>query len=719
MYFWNSYPFIRYAAAFILGILSFEALPHLWIAPKLTTAILILVSILCVTIAHRFSFYKLRVWNGTLALVSIAFLGGYQTKTTYHSHDALHYKNLDQKVTGFSGTIVSPPTTKTRHLRYDLRIHSIVGDTAKSANGVLHLYVRKNPPLEEHLTYGAKIHVKGAFYPISKPSNPKTFNYKKYLARQDIYAHAFVTAKDIKVVEQTTPNRLVALAGHIRNKATETIDLYVPETRENAIVKALLLGVKDFLDNELRHMYASAGAMHVLAVSGLHVGIIYLLLQMVFGKLADQGTWGKMFFGILSISFIWIYAMITGLSPSVLRAATMFSLLALSQMVSKESNIYNTMGFACFTLLLFDPYLIYAVGFQLSFAAVFGILYFQPKLYNLLAFRTWLLDKAWAITCVSVSAQIATFPLGLFYFHQFPTYFLLANLIVIPGAFLLIIVGFCMVISEIILPPFSALLGRVLYLLTWMMNECISYIDSIPYSLIDWIHLDKPSLILTYVIMLTLVCGIHFRSFTTLALSSFLGICLAAHAIDAHHSQKAVHKLIFYAINDHLAIDHVNGYSAILYLDRLDSSTTTQLSFQVDPYRRSSHLARTEDSLSEVEDSFLKKGPFYFGMIGGKKILIIDSLTFSFKFTKIIETDILIVNNEAVKNLEWLKQNFKYEHLIISSKNDRYYHRSIKEQARKAGIDAHSLVEDGALVLHLEHKKRADSLPALFTTNPD
>ena len=719
MYFWNSYPFIRICSAFIFGIVAFDKFPMLWNKPELTIAILLLLTTSCLIIAHRLSFYKLRVWNGIFTLSTIAFLGGYQVKKIYHSHHVAHYKSLGQSIQGFSGTIVSTPTRRTDHDRYDVHIHSILGDSLQSATGILHLYIGKDSLRSKHLSYGNTIYVKGAFYPISGPKNPNAFDYKTYLARKNIYGHAFVEPDDIKVVAQSTPNMLIATAGRIRSQAVDIIDLQIPEKRENSIIKALLLGIKDFIDDDTRHTYTSAGALHVLAVSGLHVGIIYLLLQMLVGKLAERGTWGKISFAVICISFIWMYAMITGLSPSVLRAATMFSLISLSKVMAKDSNVFNTLGIAGFILLLLDPYLIYSVSFQLSFAAVFGIVYFQPRLYRLLVFRSWIPDKAWAVTCVSISAQLATFPLSIFYFHQFPTYFLIANLVVIPGAFLLIIIGCCMMLTAELIPAISALLGRILYFLTWTMNECIAYIEHLPFSLVDWLYLDPLSLCMTYAIIITIICSLHFRSFKTLIISAALGMALLAHSINKYQIHSKEHKLVFYAVEDRLAFDHIYGHTAELFVDKFDSSSTAKLSFQIDPFRRASRLNPIMESLSDLDQYFIKHNPFRFGTIGGVKILIIDSTTFHLNFKATIETDIILLNNQAVKNLNWLNQHFKYKHLMIGNENPAYYTRLLKDQAESAGLAVHSLREDGAFVLNLAHKKRADSLPALFTTNPD
>lgn len=398
MYFWNTYPFVRLTIALILGITCFDHFPFLWENSFSKLCILTLLYISSVLCSHKLGFYKLRRLNGSLALLIIFSLGGYGAKNGYHAHERSHYLNNQISIKGFSGTIISPVNERTNHFRYDFELDQLVTkqDSIIKSSGKIHLYIRKDS-LANPLNYGDYLHVFGRFYTVPGPDNPSEFNYKKYLERQAIYNHAFVQSEQVQVAFNNPPSRFLNWAYNIREKASDIIDKNIPTPRENGIAKALLLGIKDHLDNDIKKAYSSAGAMHVLAVSGLHVGIIYLLIQLTIGKLRESGKWGKRLFGVISVTIIWTYATVTGLSPSVLRAATMFSLVAVSQAYAKEGNIYNTLGFAAFVLLLYDPYLIYSVGFQLSFAAVIGIVYMQPKLYRLLDFKGVIFDKAWAL----------------------------------------------------------------------------------------------------------------------------------------------------------------------------------------------------------------------------------------------------------------------------------------------------------------------------------
>ncbi len=719
MYFWNSYPFVRFSTALICGILLFDHFPTLHAIPIYLGLVLLVIYLVCVIASKKVGFYKLRYVNGFLALALLLLIGGFTLRSKYHSHPEFHYRFLDAKITGFSGIITSSVNERTNHYRYLLDLTTTKTDTIQKSYGKIHLYVKKDSLNTSPLTYGDKIVVQGSFFPISPPGNPEEFHYKKYLERQNIYAHSFVNRYQINILSSRPQSWLLKSAYSLRSNAVSTINNHIVEKRENAISKALLLGVKDFLDNEIKQAYAAAGAMHVLAVSGLHVGIIYLILLTAFGKLKEKGNTWRLVFGVICVVTIWFYAIITGLSPSVMRAATMFSVIAIGEAFSREGNIYNSLGIAAFILLIYDPYLIYSVGFQLSFAAVIGIVYLQPKLFSLLRSRFWLMDKIWAITSVSIAAQLATFPLSAYYFHQFPTYFLASNLVVIPAAFIILIIGISMLVINPIIEVLGQLLGRILYHTIWCLNEIIEAVERLPNSLIEWIYMDQISLILTYLIVITCVLGLHYKSFKTLIIGAIFSLTWIGYSFHSHFNQFSEEKLIFYEIREHTAIDYIHGKKAKLFIDN-DAADVELLSFQIDPYRLSSHLPPVTQSIEIIDNVFFEQDVLKFGMIGDKKIAFIDSTTFHLNFTNKIRTDILMINNESVKSLKWLRDNFKFEYLIIGNSNSYYYSNKMKNQAQAINIKIHSLGNDGAMILDLnEHKKRADNLPALFTTNPD
>ncbi|HKI90069.1 MAG TPA: ComEC/Rec2 family competence protein, partial [Draconibacterium sp.] len=246
------------------------------------------------------------------------------------------------------------------------------------------------------------------------------------------------------------------------------------------ILSALTLGYKRGLDPEIKTVFSSSGAMHVLAVSGLHVGIIYGVLLFILGFLKRRKA-GRLLFVLLTLFCLWAFAFITGLSPSVERAATMFSLLVIGENLKRRINVYNSLAASAMLLLLLNPNNLFEVGFQLSYAAVFGIVFLQPKLAKTIKVKTKVGRFFWVLLTVSIAAQLATFPITLFYFNQFPTYFWLANLLVIPAVSILIPLGLSLLIFAK-LPFIATLLSAIINFLIQGIYLILKQIEQLPFS---------------------------------------------------------------------------------------------------------------------------------------------------------------------------------------------------------------------------------------------
>ncbi|MBN1820838.1 MAG: ComEC/Rec2 family competence protein, partial [Prolixibacteraceae bacterium] len=307
---------------------------------------------------------------------------------------------------------------------------------------------------------------------------------------------------------------------------------------------ALTLGYKDALDPETKEVYSSCGAMHVLAVSGLHVGIIYLAINFLIGFLKRLKT-GRYLFIIITITILWFYALLTGLSPSVLRSALMFSVLITGENLRRPVNIYNSLAVSAFILLFFNPNLIFETGFQLSYSAVAGIVFFQPKINNLFNPGNFVLKYSWSLFSVSLAAQLSTFPLTIYYFHQFPFYFWLSNFIVIPGAFLLIFLSIA-IITTSPLPIISSLFANAISFILDSVYFFLERIKELPLAVIQYIHIDKIQFILLYSIIGFLVLFISKKKVKYLHM--IIGSIIMVLSINIVHKYNCIrqNKIIIY-----------------------------------------------------------------------------------------------------------------------------------------------------------------------------
>jgi competence protein ComEC len=309
----------------------------------------------------------------------------------------------------------------------------------------------------------------------------------------------------------------------VRGDLIESLNEDSVPSKEHGVISALLVGDRSFLDPQLRNDFADAGAVHILAVSGLHVGIIYLLFLSVFNFLLREKMRLFKFFLILAV--LWGYAAFTGFSPSVLRAATMFSFIAAGKYNSRYVNTYNMIAASALFLLAVNPLLITQIGFQLSYLAVIGIVFFHPKFRALLVIENKYIDMLWSLVCVSFAAQLATFPLSIYYFHQFPMLFMITNIVVIPLATLILYFGVAWVVL-LWIPFVSDILGWITIIFTRILNTFVELINTIPFAKMDGLYMSSLSVMLTYMIIILVTAFLTKPSRIVLRFLALTAVCL-------------------------------------------------------------------------------------------------------------------------------------------------------------------------------------------------
>lgn len=470
---------------------------------------------------------------------------------------------------------------------------------------------------------------------------------------------------------------------------------YIAGHQQQAIASALILGVTDGLDNELTQAYAASGAMHVLAVSGLHVGIIYGIILLVLRPLTRNQK-GKWVVALLSIFLLWGYAMVTGFSPSVLRAVTMFSFVALARPLNYRTNIYNILAVSAFCLLLINPYLIMSVGFQLSYLAVIGIVYLQPLVYRLWSPRSLFLDKIWQITCVSLAAQLATFSLGILYFHQFPVYFLFSNLFVIPGAIGILLSG----IMLLALSSFTAVAEVVGYFLTWLikgLNYLVLTVEQLPFSIIENMYITTFQCWL--IIILVVSCVLLFRQRRFAYLLSATGCSALFCIIQWHHHITEIKppKLVIYKVPGYRAFEFSCNGQSHFYADPLLVANSDRMRFHVRPNRLISGIYTTSSNDSSTLFSNLNGVTAFYWH--SKLIVAMHHPDFNLQPNHKI--DYLIISNNAVKSWEQLDR-VNVGTIILDSSNSLRTATVLLDDAKSRSLNVYSVLHSGAYVNKLK-----------------
>ncbi len=489
---WRPYPLLRivipYAAGILLALLAGDALPVVVPAGILLAAL----AVMAIVFSRDSRKYSGRVYAGMLINLFMLAAGSLSARLHLPGSDPYHVASAAEGI--FVAAIDEPPPPTPGRTRVVVKVvarRSGKGWVRASGKAMVTLERRSDVDL---LHYGDRLLLRGAFAPVRDNGNPHAFNYTRYLYNRGITHRLHAEPWEWKLLPSMRQPGIRGTAFAVRDRLLDILRTNGLEGREFAVAAALLLGYVDDLDAGLRSGYAASGAMHILSVSGMHVGVIFIFLEFVLGFL-DKRRLGKVLKAVFILASVWFYAMITGLSPSVFRSAAMLSLPILAKGMNRPPDMTNVLSASLLLLLAIDPFLLADTGFQLSYLAVAGIMVFYKPLYDLYVTSAWLPDKVWAIVAVSLAAQAATLPLTLYVFRQFPNYFLLTNIAVVPLSSLVIYSGIVlMAVSPV--PLLANLVARVLEWLVWLLNTVILAIEWLPGSVTKGISLTMTEMIL-------------------------------------------------------------------------------------------------------------------------------------------------------------------------------------------------------------------------------
>lgn len=684
----SAYPFLRLSCCFALGIVAYHYLGE---SVLIDWKYLFPAFIVYALLALRNSF-KYQFVIATIAFFIIFALGAKRLEFFKDEKRNDHLIVLSDSAKAYRAVIVEAPQEKTKSLRCVLEVYSIwTGDNWVSAKGLVNTYV----DLEKGagLKYGDLIYVNGSPTLTTPPANPGEFDYKSYLVYNGIHHQQYV-GDNYELTGHKAPSWFLEKANMLRNYCVQQISSHISDPYARGVTLALVLGVKDDLDDELVRAFSATGAMHVLAVSGLHVGIIYAIVFLLLKRLGLSKRKYRWVLATASVLILWAYAFLTGLSPSVLRAVTMFTFVAFGRALSRHSNIYNTLAASAMALLCYNPYLIMSVGFQLSYLAVFGIVYLQPKLYALIEVRHSILDKIWAITCVSIAAQLATAPLSILYFHQFPTYFLLSNLFIIPAAFVILINGLILLITSAIsflAVPLAWLLTKIITI----VNSLVIWISSWPGSTLNEIYFSILDTWIIYAILVCLILTIARRRFQYLKYAFLMAVFFASSQLQHYISYSNSSEFSVMNISNVNVMDFRSGFDTRMISDTLFEKDIDKHRFSIYPKRllAGSNQKPAEDRLN------IEQREFAFGrLIAFEEYVILHlnkPLTDQYKPRVPIEVDCLILGNNATTDLSVFSGRINFSKLIIDSTNSWFLDRKLVEQSEELDIKCHSVRQNG------------------------
>ena len=453
----------------------------------------------------RFSYRQFRfVWVNGVFIQALLFALGALLCWYRYPANGMHHLSKYYHAGDFVTVVLQEPLSEKEKSFKAIASVEYVSDEHHThvANGTIILYLQKDSAVKR-LGYGNRLAFNKPLQPIRNAGAPGSFDYRRYAAFQGIYHQIYVRRDELIILPGKNENRCKKWLLNTREKVTEILKRYIPGQPEAGLAEALLIGYKDDLDKSLLQSYANTGVVHIIAISGLHVGLIYWLLTIIIAPLALlKLRWMKT---VAIITGLWLFALLAGGSPSVLRSALMFSCMVIGEQFFSKVSVYNTLAVSAFILLCIDPFWCWDVGFQLSYIAVLSIVIFMKPVYGWLFFQNKLLDLLWKLNAVTLAAQVLTVPLSIYYFHQFPNYFLITNLVAVPLS-TLIVLGEIILCALAPVPPAAAVAGIVLQECIRLMNRFIAHMEGMPLALWKGLQISTLQLILLYVVVASIAC---------------------------------------------------------------------------------------------------------------------------------------------------------------------------------------------------------------------
>ena len=626
-----------------------------------------------------FKYYKKQLFFTISSWIFFVFIGMFVVFSQNLSHKKNYYKNY------FSAdSLITFKIEKV--LKSNLYYHKYLGTILKVGNkktiGDILLNVQKDS-LQSSARIGSVFLFKATLSEVQIPLNPFQFNYKKYLEKQGVY-NQFFLRNTAFLVRESDKNSIYVIAEKVRRKIEKELMFNRFKGEELAVIKALILGQRKDISEDLLEDYTNAGAIHILAVSGLHVGIILLILTFILKPIAQlkNGNIIKLF---LIVLLLWFFAIIAGLSASVVRAVTMFTAIAIGMTFKRKTFVQHTLIASMFVLLLFKPMFLFDVGFQLSYLAVFSIVTIQPKLYKLWKPKWFLAEKFWQLFTVSIAAQLGVLPISLFYFHQFPGLFMLSNLVIVPFIGVILMLGILVIVLAVfhMLPAFLA--DLYMFVIS-MMNNFVSWISIQEDFLIKDISFSFLVMLLSYACLIFWLIYLKRKTFRAIMVFLSILVIFQLSILYEKHQAQTTNEFIVFNKSRQTIIGENNDGLLKIYHD-LDSLSIKNLNLITD-YKVGKKVGEML-FFNQLPNSYSFKN---------NTIVLVDSLGV-YQFENTLEPIVLLIQSPKI-NLERLIHIMKPKQVIADASNYKNQVVRWKFICDKKGIPFYYTGEKGAIIFN-------------------
>ncbi len=691
IYFWKSAPFVRLLIPLIIGII-FQ-----WYVSFSFTTTIICITIL-VALFFSFSFFSIGLkyrlqWLQGLILNAIIFCCGiFFCWNKDIRNDKNWFGNSYTETSSLIVKIAEPPIEKENSFKADGFVEGISSNGKwKNVTGNLLIYFSKkdSTPIPK---YGDKILITAGLQQIKNGGNPGGFNYSRYMIFQQTAHQVYLKKNNFILLNAHEENPIYTFIFWARDKTIAILKKYVQGNKKvTGIAEALLIGYKEDLDKDVVQAYSNTGVVHIIAISGMHLGLIYVGLVWLFTRLPviKKSPIAKVF---LILACLWLFSLITGASASVLRSAVMFTVVIFGKEFFKQASVYNSLASSAFLLLCYNPFLLWDVGFQLSYFAIVGIVWLQKPIQHLWYTKHKAMAYLWEMCSITIAAQILTLPICIYYFHQLPTTFLFTNLICVPLSTLILFAEIAIIVSASI-PVIAGVVGKFIYVSTWAMNWAINIFNTMPYSLLDKIYATAFTTWLLYGFVILLAAALLQKN--KLLLKFSLAFLLLFTTAWGYGKIKLIQqkKIVIYNVSKHTAIDFFEKNNYWFYGDSALRNDGALQNFNLKPTRVFYQADESNLMFSTIVNNNL------LWQFHQKKLLIVDNKV---KFTSTenkVFVDIMLICKNPKIHIADITNAVKPTIIVFDTSNSLWKIAQWKKECDELHLPYFVTSEQGAFVL--------------------
>lgn len=647
-------------------------------------------SLIFISIINRLPAWKAWKWGFLrgIAIVLLIFLTGgcIGLKNHLQKTNNANWINADSRENATIAVLEEPSINKHGRYRATASLFEILPGQKKIKRGIALVYFPKND-VKANLPYGTTLMLQCRILPMRTKGNPGQFDFAAFYNRQGIYYQVFLQEEDYIQLPGKNGNSFNDFLFWMKNKIIRIIQKNIPDQKSAGLAEALLIGYRNDLDEDLVSAYANTGVIHVIAISGLHLGLLYTVLMSLSSLLHNfrKKRWVQF---LLVIPLLWVFSLMTGGSASVIRSAFMFTLLGIGRLSGKRGLPINSLAAAAFILLNFQPNWIMDIGFQLSFAAVASIMIYYEKIRNLICFKNPLAVKFWELIAVTISAQILTTPLVLYYFNQFPLLFLFTNLVAVPlsGWILLGEIVLCLCNSY---TSISSTLGIILETAIKWLNTYVLEMDKVPFSVIRDIYVSPIQALSLYIGIsgLSIFLMRRLRSGIWLLLCGmFMFSGIKAYQDARTEKQKEI--LVLQATGRQMLL-LIKGKAGLIFTNEPDLITASDLKKEIFPVNRFFRLEKVQVQYLPAKESMLIQWE-------GKHICYLNGKANGRNVGNLGQADLMIISNNLDIPFHILFNQNHCRYWIADGTNSLWKIQEWKKEAEQLHLRFHSVNELGA-----------------------